>query len=129
MLIKYFLFWLPMIILAFANATLRELVFIKHFSESAAHQLSTLSLIIFCAIYTWFILPSLNIQNTVQAFLAGLIWVILTIAFEFALGRLTNKSWEFLLADYNLLAGRIWPIFLLVLFFLPFIVYSIRLRA
>src|SRR5690606_5673360 len=115
-----------MIVLAFANATLREMFLIKHFNELRANQLSTISLIIFCAIYIWFILPFLNIQNFIQAFLIGLIWVILTIAFEFALGRVTNKSWEFLLKEYNILEGRIWPLFLLCLFFLPYIVYLIR---
>ena len=88
--IKYFLFWLPMIILAFANAGLREMILIKHFSESGAQQLSTLSLIILCAIYTWFILPALNIGSVGQAFLIGLIWVVLTIAFEFTLGNVLD---------------------------------------
>ena len=124
--IKYFLFWFPMIILAFANAGLRQMILIKHFSESGAQQLSTLSLIILCAIYTWFILPALNIGSAGQALLIGLIWVVLTIGFEFTLGRLTNKSWEYLLQDYNIIAGRIWPLFLLCLLFLPYIVYLIR---
>ena len=115
-----------MIVLAFANATIREIWLIKHYSELRASQLSTISLIIFCAIYIWFILPVLNIQNYMQAFLIGLIWVILTIAFEFALGRLTNKSWEFLLQNYNVSEGRLWPVFLLCLFLMPYLFYVIR---
>ena len=46
-----------MIAIAFANATLRQLVFIKHFKELQAHQLSTCTLIILCSIYVWFIFP------------------------------------------------------------------------
>lgn len=65
MAIKQLLFWLPMIIIAFANATLRELVFIKYYSEMRAHQLSTITLIFLCVIYTGFIFLTctLKIQN------------------------------------------------------------------
>ena len=115
-----------MIAIAFANATLRELVLIKHFSEFKAHQLSTISLIILCSIYIWFVFPLLNIQNSKQAFLIGFVWMLLTIAFEFSLGRLTNKSWEYLFQDYNLFAGRIWLLFLFSLFVLPYLIYMVK---
>jgi hypothetical protein len=124
--IRDVLLWLPMIVLALANATLRELVFIKHFSEFRAHQLSTITLIILCSIYIWFVFPLLNIQNSKQALLIGFVWVLLMVVFEFSLGRLTNKSWEYLLRNYNLFAGRIWLLFLLCLFILPYICYLIK---
>jgi hypothetical protein len=126
MSIKYFLLWLPMIVLAFANATLRELVFVKQFGEFRAHQLSTITLIILCSIYIWFVFPLLDIQNSRQAFLIGFVWVLLTVAFEFSLGRLTNKSWEYLFRDYNVFAGRIWLLFLFCLFLLPYVFYALR---
>lgn len=126
MLIKHFFLWLPMILIAFVNATLRELLIVKYFSEFKAHQLSTIILIIFCSIYIWFVFPWLNIQNGKQAFKIGVIWVLLTVAFEFTLGRLTNKSWSSLFQDYNLLAGRIWLLFLLSLFILPYLIHIFR---
>jgi hypothetical protein len=113
-------------VLAFANATLRELVFIKHLSEFRAHQLSTITLITLCVVYVRFVFPLLNIQSSTQAFLIGFAWVLLTVAFEFTLGRLTNKSWEYLFHDYNILAGRIWLLFLISLFILPYLFYVIR---
>jgi hypothetical protein len=126
MSVQHFLLWLPMIVLAFANATLRELVFVKHFSELLAHQISTITLIILCSIYVSFVFPLLNIQNSKQAFLIGFFWVLLTVAFEFSLGRLTNKSWQFLFQDYNLFAGRTWLLFLIVLLLLPYLFYVLR---
>lgn len=114
-----------MIVIAFANAALRELVFVKHFSEFRAHQFSTITLIILCSIYVWFVSQPLDIQNTKQAFLIGFVWVVLTVVFEFSLGRLTNKSWEHLFRDYNILAGRIWLVFLLCLFLLPYICFTL----
>ncbi|RNI31524.1 hypothetical protein EFB08_03115 [Rufibacter latericius] len=121
--IKHFLLWLPMIVIAFANATLRELVFIKHYHELRAHQLSTITLILLCAIYVGFVFPHLGIHSARQCFLIGISWVLLTVAFEFTLGRATNKSWDYLLQDYNLLAGHIWPVFLVCLFLLPYVFY------
>lgn len=126
MAVKYFLYWLPMIGIAFANAALRQLVLIKHMNELKAHQLSTVTLIIFSTIYVTFIFPYLSVQNGKQALLIGLFWVVLTVLFEFSLGRLTKKSWAYLLQDYNLAAGHIWPVFLFCLFLLPFIFYLLK---
>lgn len=126
MSIKLFLFWLPMIVLAFANAALRQLVFIKYFSELLAHQFSTLTLIGLCAVYTGFVFPYLSLQSSRQALLLGAVWVVLTVLFEFSLGRLVNRSWDSLLQDYNIFAGRIWPFFLVCLLFLPYVFYVLR---
>lgn len=126
--IKYILYWLPMILIAFANATLRELVIVRYFNESLSGQLSTITLIVFCGIYIWLILPYLNILNSGEAFLIGIVWVVLTMAFEFTLGRLTNKSWAELFREYNLFAGNLWSLFLLCLFILPYLFYIIRNR-
>lgn len=124
--IKLFLLWLPMIVIAFANAALRELVIIKYYNELTAHQLSTITLIILCGIYIWFVFPLLKIQNVKDSLLTGFVWVMLVVVFEFALGRLTNKSWEFLFQNYNILSGRIWLLFLVCLFLMPSVFYVIK---
>lgn len=126
MTIDQILLWLPMIAIAFSNAALREIVLIKRFSDLRAHQLSTLTLIVFCSIYVWFLFPVLEIKSPRQAILIGLVWSILTIAFEFTLGRITNKSWDYLFRDYNLKEGRIWLLFLLSLSVLPYLVFVFR---
>jgi hypothetical protein len=126
MTLNHFLLWLPMIAIAFVNATIRELVFVKHYGEYRAHQFSTVTLIILCGIYVWFVFPLLAIKSSNEAFLVGIVWVILTVAFEFCLGRLTNKSWKYILQDYNLFAGHIWLLFLLYLLILPYVLYVIH---
>jgi hypothetical protein len=126
MITKHFLLWLPMIAIAFANATVRELIFIKYLNELRAHQLSTLTLIILCTIYVAFIFPLLNVQSSKKAFSSGTVWVVLTVLFEFTLGLLVNRTWENLWLDYNLILGRTWLLFLLCLFMLPYIFYVIK---
>lgn len=115
-----------MIGIAFANASLRELFFVKSMTVLKAHQLSTIALIVFCSIYVWLVFPLLNVQSSKQALLIGLFWMILTITFEFLLGRLTNKSWSYLLENYNIVTGHIWILFLVCLLWLPYLFYVIR---
>lgn len=123
MISSYFFLWLPMIAVAFVNATIRELIFTKHFSKFRSQQISTLTLIIFCTIYVWFVYPYLHFQNKHQPFITGGIWVVLTVLFEFALGKITKHSWNEMLQQYNIGKGNIWPLFLLWLFLLPYMVY------
>jgi hypothetical protein len=126
MVTKYFLFWFPMIVLAFANATIREVVLVRYFNNTHSHQVSTITLLILCAIYTSFILKFLLIKNSKQAFIIGFLWVVFTVIFEFLLGRLTNKSWPTLLEQYDVTGGHLWPVFLIGLFFLPYFFYRIK---
>ena len=52
----------------------------------------------------------------------GILWLILTIAFEFTFGSLVmGNSLATMIADYNILAGRTWPIFLLGVLLSPII--------
>jgi hypothetical protein len=52
--------------------------------------------------------------------LIGAVWLALTLAFEFLAGHyLFGSSWERLLADYDLLRGRVWILVLLATLFAP----------
>lgn len=70
---KHILLWLPMILIAFANAMLREKVIIKHYSEFHAHQLSTLTFIVLCSVYVWLVYPMLQIQRPGHALVIGML--------------------------------------------------------
>jgi hypothetical protein len=126
MKIKYFIFWLPMIFIAFANGTFRQFVLLKYMDSLKAHQLSTVILIILCSIYTVLIFPQLSLYNRKQAFAVGLLWMALTVLFEFTLGRISNKPWDSLLEDYNICKGHIWPVFLCWLLLMPYTIYTLK---
>jgi hypothetical protein len=50
----------------------------------------------------------------------GLFWLVLTVTFEFLFGRyVAGASWEALLADYDVLRGRLWPLVLLTTLLAP----------
>jgi hypothetical protein len=105
---KYFLLWFPMLMIAIGNGALREFVFKKYVSEITAHQLSTITLIIFFTCYTGFIVSRFPPSSEVQAIFIGLMWLVLTLVFEFGFGRYRGNSWEKLFEDYNLWKGRLW---------------------
>lgn len=53
----------------------------------------------------------------------GFLWLIWTILFEFIFGSIVmGNSLEYLIADYNIFAGRVWILFLISLLIAPFIV-------
>jgi hypothetical protein len=69
-------------------------------------------------------LPRLRIS---QLLTIGLLWVLLTVGFEIALGRFVlDYSWTRILSDYNLLEGGLMPIGLLLLMLSPLIAVKIR---
>jgi hypothetical protein len=54
-------------------------------------------------------------------------WLVLTLAFEFAFGRLLqHKPWPELLEAYTLKGGNIWPVVLIIIVLAPFIAARLR---
>lgn len=124
---RYFVAWFPIIILAFANATIREAVYKRYVGELAAHQISTLSLGILVGIYVLVLSRSLKLQNSGQAVGVGLMWLVMTIIFETGLGHyVLGNPWSQVLRDYNISEGRVWPLFLLWLMVSPYVFYRIK---
>jgi apolipoprotein N-acyltransferase len=57
----------------------------------------------------------------------GLIWLVLTVMFEFGFGHfVAGHSWQRLLQDYNIRAGRVWLAILLWVAFAPYLFFRIR---
>lgn len=110
---KYVLAWFPMVGIAVANGTLRELWYGRHLSDLAAHQLSSLTAVLLFGAYIRFVVRTWRPSSAAQALAVGLLWLVMTVAFEFLFGHyIAGHSWERLLHDYDLLAGRIWPLVL-----------------
>ena len=127
MYLKYFLAWLPIVILGLINATIRQLVYANYVSELAAHQISTLTFGILVGVYAWALSHFLEPLTPGQAIGVGLLWVVLTVVFEFSLGRFViGDSWSKLLGDYNILEGRVWGLFILWVGLAPYVFFRIR---
>ena len=120
MLLRYAAFWLVLAVLAIFNGIMREGTYGPYVPELAAHQISTLTAITLTGVAVWLFHRWQPTQSAREAWLIGAMWFVMTIAFEFGFGHfVAGHSWERLLADYNLLAGRVWPLFLAWVLLMP----------
>ncbi len=113
--------WFLFMILAIINAGIRNGVYKPIVGDLTAHQISTIIFIFVILVVTYLILrfSDLNLSDS-QALFMGITWVILTIGFEFIAGHYAfGISWEKLLADYNILNGRVWGLVPLTVFIAP----------
>jgi hypothetical protein len=125
MLVTYALGWLPMVGLAVLNGVVREAVYGPGMTELAAHQLSSVTaVLLFTAYALWFgrVRP---LASGRQAALAGLVWLALTVAFEFAMVLSMGRPLAHALADYDLASGRVWVLVLAVVAALPWVAYRL----
>ena len=121
---RYVLAWFPMVAIAIANGALRESWYGQHLSELTAHQISTLTAVVLFGAYIWFVVQFWSPTSKAQAIAVGLLWLVMTIAFEFLFGHfVAGHTWERLLHDYNLLAGRVWPLVLVWVAVAPYLFF------
>lgn len=113
-----------MVTIAVANGAVREAGLKRWMSETRARQLSTVLLILFFALYMAAIFRLWPVDSARQARAVGAAWLALTLAFELGLGRwVSHRSWSQMLAEYNLLAGRLWLLVPLWVAIAPYVFY------
>jgi len=124
---KYLLLWLPMLAIAFANGALRELWIRKHFGELPAHQISTALLVLLFGVYIGIVVRVWPPVSPAQALAVGLLWLGLTLAFEFLFGHYASgRTWSSLLHEYDVLAGRVWVLVPLWVAVAPYVFYRLQ---
>lgn len=125
MLVRYLLCWFLLAIVAIANGVLRDATYGKRISELSAHQVSTLTGILLTGLVVWGLNRIWPIESSSQALLIGVSWLIATLIFEFMFGLfVAGHPWSKLLADYNLLEGRVWLLFLTWITVMPYVFYK-----
>jgi hypothetical protein len=120
--VKAFGVWLIMLVAAFLNGALRELLIVPSMGEPVGHVISVfvLSGAIFGIAYLFATghrpLPGSTL------FQIGLFWLALSLLFEFGFFHYArHEPWEKLLADYNVFRGRLLIVVWLTTFFSPLI--------
>jgi hypothetical protein len=127
MVLRSLLIWLVILLLAIINGAFRQAVLIPRMGDPSGHVASTLLLSALVIAATSLALPWVNPMSTGEAWGVGMIWLVLTVAFEFLAGHyFFGNSWEKLLLDYNITQGRIWPLVLIVTLVAPVLVYLMR---
>lgn len=128
MIARALVVWLGILVVAVFNGSAREAWLVPRFGEPVGRALSTMVLCALVFLLTWLTIGWIHPVTTGEALRVGLIWVALTLAFEFLVGHyIFRKAWAELLGDYDLSRGRIWVAVLVVVLFAP--LWTTRLRG
>jgi hypothetical protein len=112
--------WLAVLALANLNGAMREMWLIPRLGAGPGRALSTVILCGLVILITWLTIGWIRPATTGDTLRIGMLWLVLTLAFEFLVGHyLFHKPWAVLLEDYDLSRGRIWVAVLVVVLLAP----------
>lgn len=116
-----------MVVIAIANGAVRDLWYGPRVGELRAHQISTLTAGVLLGVYIWFAVRFLRPNSFGNAVSVGVVWLGMTVAFEFLFGHyVVGMSWVQLVGNYNLLAGHLWPLILVLVCVAPPLFYRLQ---
>lgn len=120
MLLRAILIWLGILILASVNGAMRDLLVAPRVGDLMARAVSTVILCVLIGLVTWWSIDWIRPLNSRAALEIGIVWLVLTLTFEFGFGHfVSRKPWAELLADYDVQRGRIWVLVLVATLFAP----------
>lgn len=121
-LFRAFAVWLIIIFAESIHGTLRQMFLAPLVGDFPARRIAFFVGLLLIFVITYFSIRLIAASNTKQLFAVGALWMILTAAFEFSLGRFVlNYSWERIFEDYDLFNGGLMGFGLLFLVFAPFL--------
>ncbi|MBK8228495.1 MAG: hypothetical protein IPK70_15150 [Flavobacteriales bacterium] len=124
---KSLLFWFLLMALAIGNGTVRIKFIIPHTGLTMGLAISTVMLCALILVATWLGIRWLGPADAKQAWGIGLLWLAMTLAFEFGAGHfLFKKPWSELFYDYNIAQGRIWLLVPIVTAMAPWWMAKVR---
>jgi len=125
---QYFLAWFGMMAIAIVNGTIRDFTYKPYTGALAAHQISTLTLLLCFAVFFRMLTLRWPITSARQAWIIGSVWLLMTLAFEVGIGRFAGKSWNDLLHAYDVFSGQVWLFIPLWVLIGPYVFYRFLQR-
>lgn len=109
MLVRSVVVWVAILVVAIANGAARVAWIIPTAGERLGHVLSTFTLCIAILLVSSLTMGWIGATTREDAVRIGLLWLVMTLGFEFLGGHfLFGAPWSQLVADYNVLGGRVW---------------------
>lgn len=123
---KSLLIWLAIIPLAILNGGLREMVIVRLIDAKYALPLSGVLLCLMIFILCYALIPKIGKGIAMSYLIIGLLWIELTISFEFALGLLMGSSLDELITAYDITTGNLWLVVVLFTGVAPWLTAKMR---
>lgn len=118
--------WLALIAVESVHGVLRNLLLVPTVGDLRSRQIGVVigsALVLGTAlVFTRWIRPP-SVRATLWI---GVLWLLLTLAFEFSLGRALGRTWDQLLSDYDLSRGGYLSFGMVLLVFAPWIAAKLR---
>ncbi len=125
--VRGFVVWLIIVFAESLHGAARRLVLEPYVGEFRASQIAVFTGSTMILTIAWATVRWLRAGGMFQLLGVGLLWLALTLGFEFLLGRLVlGYSWERIGAEYDLPNGGLMPIGLLVLTVSPMAAARLR---
>lgn len=105
--------WLMLCVVMFANGAVRALVLQPRLGEDLARQVASLTGVLFVLLASWLFVRGCPQATSRQLLWVGAGWLAATLAFEFGLGFASGLGWRALLAEYDIVRGRLWSLIVL----------------
>ena len=119
--------WLVIILAEILHGIARGLFLVPLVGEFRSSQIGVVTGSIIILVVAIVFVRWLGASRKSDLLLVGLIWLILTLAFEVIFGRFVmGVSWERLAADYNIPEGGLLPFGMIVLGLSPLIAARVR---
>jgi hypothetical protein len=118
--------WMLIILAETLHGLVREIFIAPVLGDLRARQVGVF---VGCALVfaiAWLTARWLGARSTRTQLWVGAYWVVLTLAFEFALGRALGASWQRILEDYNPARGGFMMLGMAFLFLAPLLAARLR---
>ena len=120
--------WLiEILISAFNYFVLMNLVYEPRWGELVAHQIGMSTRIVYIFILAYFLLRTVKQYQTRDLVQVGIMWLALTMLFEWGGSLIMGRSVEEILVGWNITKGYMWP-YVLGAYFFANLIIGIMLR-
>jgi len=124
---RSFAIWLLIAAVETLHGILRVRLLNRRLGDKKARQIGVVSGSIVLLTVAWFTIPWIGVRTAHDTFVVGLLWFLLMIGFDLALGRLVfHFSWVRILGEFDPRKGGFLAVGMVVLGFAPFLTASTR---
>lgn len=112
--------WILILVLAILNGIFREALLLPNLGRPASFLISGILLSSLIFIVAVLLARRLHLISTLRCLFTGLLWLSLTLIFEFGFGGLMQgKTWAQMMEACTFRDGNLWPMVLLTTLFAP----------
>ena len=118
--------WMLIMLAETGSGMVREVFIAPVIGGLRARQLGMLAGCVLIFVIAWLTTRWMNARSLRDQMAVGAFWVVLTLVFEFALGRAMGASWSRLFSDYNPAQGGLMLFGLAFMFITPWLTKRLR---